>query len=157
MIFGCAEHDFWAILRIWNFRQHFGFSNSKQVLDRTIHNFYNVDLHMTVRSIIHSYNWHYMDQDWELIIPILEILEIEVFNILYNPGNIGKGTFSLSSYPGNIGNLVFPFSGHPGNIENFIFLDFEDFSKKDAHRNFTQNPPINEPRSLIWDRFRAKI
>ena len=49
-------------------------------------------------------------------IPGLEILEIQVFNILYNPGNIGKGTFSMSSYPGNIG--------------NFIFLDFDDFPKK---------------------------
>ena len=32
----------------------------------------------------------------ELIIPILEILKIEVFNILYNPGNIGKLFFQLS-------------------------------------------------------------
>ena len=39
----------------------------------------------------------------------LEILEIEVSNILYNPGNIGKPTFSISSYPGNIGNLLFLF------------------------------------------------
>ena len=31
-----------------------------------------------------------MDHDGELIIPVLEILEIEVCNILYNPGNIGK-------------------------------------------------------------------
>ena len=37
-----------------------------------------------------------MDHDLELIIPILEILEIEVFNIIYNPGNIGKHIFSLS-------------------------------------------------------------
>ena len=29
-----------------------------------------------------------MDHDLELISPILEILEIEVCNILYNPGNI---------------------------------------------------------------------
>ena len=31
-----------------------------------------------------------MDHGLELFIPILEMLELEVFNILYNPGNIGK-------------------------------------------------------------------
>ena len=51
-----------------------------------------------------------MDHDLELISPILEILEIEVSNILYNPGNIGKLTFSIFSYPVNIGNLLFPIS-----------------------------------------------
>jgi len=30
-----------------------------------------------------------------------------------------------------------------------FFVDFWDFSKKDARRNFTQNPPVNAPRSLI--------
>ena len=44
-----------------------------------------------------------MDHGLELFIPILEILEIAVCNILYNPGNIGKRIFSTSSYPGNIG------------------------------------------------------
>ena len=34
-----------------------------------------------------------MDHGLELIIPILEILEIEVSNILYNPGNIVKLIF----------------------------------------------------------------
>ena len=34
-----------------------------------------------------------MDHDLELFIPILEILEIEVFNILYTPGNIGNLSF----------------------------------------------------------------
>ena len=33
---------------------------------------------------------------WESFIPILEILEIEVCNILYNPGNIGKRFFWFS-------------------------------------------------------------
>ena len=37
-----------------------------------------------------------MDHGLELNIPILEILEIEVSNILYNPGNIGKLFFQLS-------------------------------------------------------------
>ena len=48
-----------------------------------------------------------MDHGLELIIPILEILEIEVFNILYNPGNIGDHSFSNFSYPGNLENLSF--------------------------------------------------
>ena len=51
-----------------------------------------------------------MDHGLEFIIPILEILEVEVSSILYNPGNIGKLTFSIFSYPGNIGNLLFLFS-----------------------------------------------
>ena len=48
-----------------------------------------------------------MDHGLELISPILEILEIEVSNILYNPGNIGNLSFCDFSYPGNIGNLNF--------------------------------------------------
>ena len=48
-----------------------------------------------------------MDRDLELFIPILEILEIEVCNILYNPGNLGKRTFAVFFYPGNIGNSFF--------------------------------------------------
>ena len=34
-----------------------------------------------------------MEHDLELFIPILEILEIEVCNIIYNPGSIGKRFF----------------------------------------------------------------
>ena len=34
-----------------------------------------------------------MEHDLELFIPILEALEIEVSNILYNPGNIGNYEF----------------------------------------------------------------
>ena len=37
-----------------------------------------------------------MEHDLELFIPILEILEIEVCNILYNPGNIEKLIFQFS-------------------------------------------------------------
>ena len=48
-----------------------------------------------------------MEHDLELIIARLEILEIEVCNILQNPGNIG-----------NIGNLIFLYFGTPGNIGN---------------------------------------
>ena len=90
-----------------------------------------------------------MGHGLELIIPRLEILEIEVCNILQNPGNIGKRIFLTQSYPGNIGNLIFPIFPYPGNIGNMIFLDFLDFYKKGARRNFTQNGPIFMPRSLI--------
>ena len=62
-----------------------------------------------------------MDHGLELIIPILEILEIEVFNIIYNPGNIGNLIFLIFSYPGNIGNRVFLIAWYPGNIGNWIF------------------------------------
>ena len=57
-----------------------------------------------------------MEHDLELFSPILEILEIGVCNIIYNPGNIGKRIFPISHileildrtihtqfYPGNIG------------------------------------------------------
>ena len=44
-----------------------------------------------------------MDHDLKLFIPILEILEIEVCNILCKPGNIGKHIFSTQFYPGNSG------------------------------------------------------
>ena len=68
-----------------------------------------------------------MEHGLELFIARLEILEIEVCNILQNPGNIGKRTFLIQSHPGNIGNLIFPISPYPGNIGNMIFLDFLDF------------------------------
>ena len=90
-----------------------------------------------------------MEHDLELITARLEILEIEVCSILQNPGNIGKRIFLIQSYPGNIGNLIFPIVPYPGNIGNMIFVDFLDFSKKDARRNFTQNAPVHGPRSLI--------
>ena len=72
-----------------------------------------------------------MEHDLELIIARLEILEIEVCNILQNPGNIGKRIFLIQSYPGNIGNLIFPIFPYPGNIGN-IFSVFLDVFKKDA-------------------------
>ena len=37
-----------------------------------------------------------MEHGLESIIPILEILEIEVFNILYDLGNSGKHIFLIS-------------------------------------------------------------
>ena len=37
-----------------------------------------------------------MDQGLELIIAHLEMLEIEVFNIIYNPGNVGNWIFRFS-------------------------------------------------------------
>ena len=48
-----------------------------------------------------------MEHELELFIPILEILEIEVSNILYNPGNIGNWSLQILYNPGNIGNLIF--------------------------------------------------
>ena len=48
-----------------------------------------------------------MDHGLELFIPILEILEIEVCNIIYKPRDIGNLSFSTSSYPGNIGKRIF--------------------------------------------------
>ena len=50
-----------------------------------------------------------MEHGLELIIARLEILEIEVCNILQNPGNVGKRIFLIQSYPGNIGNIIFQF------------------------------------------------
>ena len=47
-----------------------------------------------------------MDHSLEFMIPILEILEIEVFMF---PRNLGNLSFSCFSYPGNIGNLSFSF------------------------------------------------
>ena len=44
-----------------------------------------------------------MEHGLELISPRLEILEIEVFNIIYNPGNIGNRVFLIAWYPGNTG------------------------------------------------------
>ena len=90
-----------------------------------------------------------MDHGLELIIARLEILEIEVCNILQNPGNIGNLIFLIQSYPGNIGNLIFPIFPYPGNTGNMIFSDFWNFSQKDARRNFTQNGPVFAARSLI--------
>ena len=50
-----------------------------------------------------------MDHDLELFIPLPEILEIEVSNILHNPGNIGTRIFYFLPYPGN----------RPINLSNF--------------------------------------
>ena len=60
-----------------------------------------------------------MDHGLESISPILEILGIEVFNILYKPGNIGNLNFSTSSYPGNIGKHIFSTSSYPGNSGSY--------------------------------------
>ena len=60
-----------------------------------------------------------MEHDLELFSPILEILEIEVSNILQNPGNIVNPSFSTSSYPGNIGKWIFSTSSYPGNIGSY--------------------------------------
>ena len=91
-----------------------------------------------------------MDHGLELIIARLEILEIEVCNILQNPGNIEKRIFLFSPILEILEiSFFFPIFPYPGNIGNMIFVDFLDFSKKDARRNFTQNGPVFAARSLI--------
>ena len=65
-----------------------------------------------------------MDHGLGIISPRLEILEIEVFNIIYNPGNIGKRIFLTQSYPGNIGKRMFSIFSYPGNIWRFDFSHF---------------------------------
>ena len=65
-----------------------------------------------------------MEHDLELIIARLEILEIEVCNILQNPGNIGKRIFLIQSYPGNIGKRIFSIFSYPGNTGNRFFRIF---------------------------------
>ena len=83
---------------------------------------------------------------------ILEIWEIEV--------SIIPRVLELRAAGGRLQGLccaaldyfwnMFPgISGYPGNIGNMFFSIFLDFSKKDAHRNFTQDAPTDEPRSLI--------
>ena len=88
-----------------------------------------------------------MDHGLELISPTLEILEIEVFNILQNPGNIGKWILLIQSYPGNIGNLIFPIFPYPGNTENLMFSVFWDFYKKRRAPKFHAE----------WSDFRGEI
>ena len=46
-----------------------------------------------------------MDHTLKFIMPLLQKLEIEFSNILYNPGDIGNLSFSNFSYHANIGNL----------------------------------------------------
>ncbi len=65
-----------------------------------------------------------MDHGLELISPLLEIFEIEVCNILYNPGNAGKHMFSIFSHPGNIGKRIFSNFSYPGNIGKRMFSIF---------------------------------
>ena len=47
-------------------------------------------------GLIRGKHCYYMEHDLELIIARLEILEIGVCNIIYNPGNIGKRIFLIS-------------------------------------------------------------
>ena len=107
-----------------------------------------------------------MHHGLELIIPVLEILRIEASHILYYPGNIGNHIFLFShileiqAAGGRLQGSGFRglglfleyvpgISGYPGNIGNMTFMYLCDICKKDTRRNFTQNPPTNEPRSLL--------
>ena len=103
-----------------------------------------------------------MEHGLELIIGRLEIFGNLIFYIFSYPGNIGNLIFLIFSYPGNTGNMIFQFS-HILEILEIGFFHFPiswkywkycfpislDFFKKDARRNFTQNAPVNGPRSLI--------
>ena len=73
-----------------------------------------------------------MEHDLELFSPILEILEIGVCNILYNPENIGNGYKQLPHILGILENVFFNFLiswkywkydfsnfSHPGNIGSY--------------------------------------
>ena len=68
---------------------------------------------------------------------ILDILEIEVFNILCNPGNIGNFIFPIFPYPGNIGNT---------NLSIFWY-----FFKKDARAEISRRMQRSMPRDLSYE------
>ena len=90
-----------------------------------------------------------MEHELELIIARLEILEIGVCNIIHNPGNIGNRSFLYFGRLEILEIYVFSIFRISWKIGNMIFVDFWDFDKKDARRNFTQNGPIFIVRSLI--------
>ena len=71
-----------------------------------------------------------MEHDWELIIARLEILEIEVCNILQNPGNIGKRIFWLSPILEILEHWFFYFSHILEISEIWFLLIFGIFTKK---------------------------
>ena len=115
-----------------------------------------------------------MDHKLELVIPILEILEIEVSNILYNPGNIGNLIFPIFSHPGNVGNLIcffnFPISWKyrqrvggsrgqaPGGLEPFLehvswnFRTSWKYWKSDVYILFMMFPKKTPPRNVTQNR-----
>ena len=49
-----------------------------------------------------------MEHDLEVIIPILEVLEIQVCNILQDPGNIGKRSLLIPHILEILENVFFP-------------------------------------------------
>ena len=62
-----------------------------------------------------------MDHGLELISPILETLEIEVFNILYNPRNIENLSSLIFNYPGNVGKHFFQLPHILEILKNMLF------------------------------------
>ena len=91
-----------------------------------------------------------MDHGVSIIPRLLEILEIQIFYVLLLEIIAAGGLQGLGS--GGLGlflEYVLGISGYPGNLGNLIFVCFVICQQKHARRNFTQNPPINEPRSLI--------
>ena len=88
-----------------------------------------------------------MEHRLELIIPRLEILEIEVCNILHNPGNIGKRIFLTQSYPGNIGKRIFSNFRISWKYWKYAFSWFWGFLQKRRAPKFHAE----------WSGFRAEI
>ena len=81
--------------------------------------------------------------------------------ITWEPKNI-KNLFRLETWePGSLENcsllsrelsqkITFPDLGYISKVKTYVvsLLIFWDFSKKDARRNFMQDAPTDEPRSL---------
>ena len=91
-----------------------------------------------------------MDHGLKLLIPCLEILEIEVCNILYNPGNIGKQTVSVFCYPGNIGNLFFHFPDILEILEIWFFCIL-GFSQKKTRAEISRRMHRRMSRDLSYE------
>ena len=82
-----------------------------------------------------------MGHGLELISHILEILEIEVFNILPNPGNIGNWIFPIFPYPGNTGNMFFLYFGiSPKKTRAEISRRMVRFSRRDVSYETDSGP-----------------
>ena len=88
-----------------------------------------------------------MEHDLELIIARLEVLEIEVCNILQNPGNIGKLIFFDSVLPWKYWKFDFFQFSHILEILEICFFYILGFFKKRRAPKFHAE----------WSGFRAEI
>ena len=96
--------------------------------------------------MIRGKNCYHMEHGLELITARLEILEIEVCNILQNPGNIGNLILLIQSYPENIGKWIFSKFPYPGNIGNMFFYILGFLQKRRAPKFHAE-----------WSGFRGEI